>query len=261
MDPKNIPGRFVHFDLMTNDLEAALAFYSQLFGWTVNEVDMGEYGAYTMVADRVRPFGGMVQLDSAAGIPSHWIPYISCLDVDNACAIATDLGATIQVPPTDIEGGHGRFAMLLDPQGALFAPYFHEAATGYDSTIDVGSVEWVELSTSDPDAAIAFYRRVFGWETREMQMGSPEVGPYTVLRSDGMDVGGIMEKPADMPVSAWMLYFRVANLDQAVADAQRLGGSPLFPPFEVDEIGRIVWATDVTGAVFSMIEPSFVAVS
>lgn len=255
MNPKNIPGRFVHNDLMTTDPEKSRRFFTELFGWTTEDVDMGGGEIYTLLSDRVRSFGGIATLDQTLGVPSHWRPYISCPSVDDACALATNLGATLIIEPVDIPGGYGRFALVADPQGAVFSPYAKDNATEYDDTIEAGSIEWYELCTSDPEAATALYTRLFGWETESMHMDS---GPYTVLRSAGMAVGGIMKKMDEMPVSAWIPYIRVPEINQALKDMRQLGGEVYFDPLEIPGIGQISWGADPTGAIFAVLEPALV---
>ncbi len=109
-------GRFVWRDLMTTDPEKAKAFYGELFGWTTNPMDMGDF-IYDILANDGKDFGGVVALDPSHGIPSHWISYIHVPSVDDACATAARLGGTVPVEPMDIPG-IGRFAVIGDPRFA-----------------------------------------------------------------------------------------------------------------------------------------------
>src|SRR5688572_5066270 len=74
-DPAERAGRFVWHDLMTTDAATSLAFYTQLFGWTTKQIDMGPMGMYTMWSSGGRDIGGMVPLDASHGRPSHWMSY------------------------------------------------------------------------------------------------------------------------------------------------------------------------------------------
>jgi predicted enzyme related to lactoylglutathione lyase len=103
-------------ELLTNDTAAAEKFYAQLFGWKAKKG-----GDYTEFAVGDTPDAGMMKIDERWGnVPSHWMPYFQVNDCDGSVAKAKELGGRVNVPPTDIENV-GRFAMLADPQGAMFS--------------------------------------------------------------------------------------------------------------------------------------------
>jgi predicted enzyme related to lactoylglutathione lyase len=113
----NEAGAFIWSELMTSDLAKSKAFYSEVFGWDWGGAD--EY-AEAQVAGRV--IGGVMprRPDMPSEIPDSWLVYFGATDVDSDAKKAVDLGATVVVDPTDIPGT-GRFAVLMDPQGAAFA--------------------------------------------------------------------------------------------------------------------------------------------
>lgn len=256
MTQDTIPGRFVHFDLMTTDLERSKAFFTELFGWQVNTYDIPGAGAYPMFKNGVREFGGIVPLDSSSGQSSHWMIYIGAPDVDAVCERAAARGATLLLPPTDISGGYGRYAVLADPQGAVFAVYTGpEGAPAENGAIEAGSVDWNELVTDAPVEAAAFYGDLFGYQAEVMNGGGPA---YTVLSTGGMPVGGILSKSHEMnmPASVWMTYFRVDDIEATAAEITRLGGKLYSPVFEVEPNGKFAWAADPTGAAFNLHQPA-----
>ncbi len=107
-------------ELISHDAAVAEAFYCNLFGYTTEVMPM-EQGPYTLFKDGDMPRGGLMQMDPAWGeLPSHWMTYVSVADCDATVARATDLGASVQLAPTDIPNV-GRLAILRDPQGAFFA--------------------------------------------------------------------------------------------------------------------------------------------
>jgi predicted enzyme related to lactoylglutathione lyase len=77
-------------------------------------------GAYTTWLKSDGPAGGMMPMPTATQAPSHWLPHFAVANVDAAATKAGTLGAKTFVPPTDIPDT-GRFAVLADPQGAMFA--------------------------------------------------------------------------------------------------------------------------------------------
>jgi predicted enzyme related to lactoylglutathione lyase len=121
----NEPGALCWSELTTRDPQAAETFYTKLFGWTAKhgaasaQVDYTEFGLPGQP-----PGAGMMKMpdDMPAAVPSYWMPYFQVADCDTSTATAQQLGATLMVGPTDIPGT-GRFAILIDPQGAIFAVF------------------------------------------------------------------------------------------------------------------------------------------
>jgi predicted enzyme related to lactoylglutathione lyase len=117
----NEPGAISWNELATRDLDAARRFYSAVFGHGWEDVDTGEAGPpYATFSVDGRAVGGAMQMtaDWPAEVPSHWAPYFAVADPDDAVKRAVDLGAQVTLPPTD--SPYGRFALLRDPQGAVF---------------------------------------------------------------------------------------------------------------------------------------------
>jgi len=114
----NEPGSFAWNELMTDDLDAAIAFYGGLFGWTARTTE-GEM-PYTEFQLDGRSIGGMMA--KPAGMPpeapSMWLVYFAVDDADASAARVTELGGALLMGPMDIEPG--RFATVADPAGAVF---------------------------------------------------------------------------------------------------------------------------------------------
>ncbi|MEN3285074.1 MAG: uncharacterized protein V7607_6214 [Solirubrobacteraceae bacterium] len=110
---------------------------------------------------------------------------------------------------------------------------------------------WVDTLQPDPDAAIAFYAGVFGWEfgTPGEMPGDPP-GRYFVGQLRGSDVAGVGSLPSDaqaLPPS-WNMYVWVESADEAAARAQAAGGAILVEPFDAPPAGRMAVVADPTGA-------------
>ncbi len=116
----NEAGAFAWNELNSRDLSAAKTFYSEVFGWTPNDLDM-EGMSYTEWKLGDKQVAGMMPMPDMvpAAVPAHWLVYFGVDDTDATVSKATDLGATTVVSPTDIPPG--RFAVLADPDGAVFA--------------------------------------------------------------------------------------------------------------------------------------------
>ncbi len=116
----NQPGSFCWNELATTDSQKAGDFYSSLFGW---DRDVQNFGPmeYTMFTNGGRPAAGMFVITPEMGnVPPHWLVYFAVDDCDARTQKANDLGAKTLKPPDDIPG-IGRFSILHDPQGAVFA--------------------------------------------------------------------------------------------------------------------------------------------
>jgi hypothetical protein len=119
------PGALCWSELTTRDPKAAEGFYTKLFGWTA------KHGASSSVMDYTEfrnpgsePGAGMMAMpaDMPAAVPSYWMPYFQVADCDGSVSKAKDLGARLMVGPNEIPRT-GRFAILSDPQGAMFAVF------------------------------------------------------------------------------------------------------------------------------------------
>lgn len=113
-------------ELATRSAASAKAFYTQLLGWTAvpSKDPAMPYTEWTLEGTH---FGGMMEISDQWGpgwqdIPSHWMVYFMVRDVDERAARAVALGGRIHVAPRDIPKV-GRFAVLADPQGAVFAVF------------------------------------------------------------------------------------------------------------------------------------------
>jgi hypothetical protein len=153
-------------------------------------------------------------------------------------------------------GDVGTMAMVADPSGAavgLWQPGEHK---GFTVMAEPGAPGWFELHTRDYDAALPFYRDVFGWDLHTM--GDTPEFRYTTYGEGEAALAGMMDwsamLPSDVP-SHWVIYFTVADSDAAAATVVELGGAITTPP-EDTPYGRLSVATDPTGTSFSMMGPN-----
>lgn len=116
------PGSFgwCQLNVPSEGREKAKAFYTSVFGWTTREDAMPMGDVYTTWLGSDGPRGGMMPMPGGVQAPAHWLLYFAVADVDATAARAKELGGQWMVPPMDIPGT-GRFAVIQDPQGAVFA--------------------------------------------------------------------------------------------------------------------------------------------
>jgi uncharacterized protein len=251
-------GRWLWYELVTPDLAAAEQFYVDVVGWTTTPFEGSPTGPYTMFVrpDGVPEAGAMTLLDdlAATGVPPHWMAYVGVTALEPAVANVVRHGGASISPVFDVPTV-GRMQTIRDPQGAvisLLEPV--TASQAGDSPAPVGGVSWVELMTTDAEAALKFYGAVFGWvRTESMDMGGGVTYHMFGRRADH-SVGGVMAFTPDMTGMPpnWGLYFRVPDLEAAVARATARGAQVLNGPMDVPGDSRIVNMLDPQGAAFSL---------
>src|SRR5829696_5527415 len=132
-----------------------------------------------------------------------------------------------------------------------------EEFVGKREHYEPGTFCWLDLTTTDPEAAKAFYGELFGWEAEDTPAG--EAGTYTMLRLDGDEVGGLYGMEAERreqgATSYWLSYVSVESADAAAARAGELGGTARGDAFDVMEAGRMAIIADKEGAVLALWEP------
>jgi predicted enzyme related to lactoylglutathione lyase len=119
-DVTGVPGSYCWTELTSRDPETATRFYGEVFGWDAHSGEMAEM-AYTEFKNGDRSVAGMMPAPAElpAEVPSYWMPYFEVTDTDKTVTDATALGASVMVPAQDVPTV-GRFAILRDPQGAVF---------------------------------------------------------------------------------------------------------------------------------------------
>jgi predicted enzyme related to lactoylglutathione lyase len=251
MEAVDVLGRFVWHELMTRDVPGAKTFYTRLVGWNAQPWEADP--SYTVCHSSQGPTAGIfaITADFPAEMPAHWVNYIGTRDVDGTVAAAVRAGGSIVKEAEDIKGA-GRYAVLKDPQGAVFAILDPENSSADAAMPPVGSFSWHELATSDNEAAFAFYSSLFGWDAlSRMDMGP--MGTYLIFGSNGVQRGGIMNKPAEMPGPPnWLPYVRVPDADTGFKTATGSGARELMAPMNVPDGGRVAAIIDPTGAAFAI---------
>jgi predicted enzyme related to lactoylglutathione lyase len=132
-----------------------------------------------------------------------------------------------------------------------------EARMQETPTYKPGTFCWIELATTDNEAAKKFYTQLFGWDYVDNPMGPDMV--YTMLKLNGKDVGGLYKLMSDQVAQGvppnWLSYVSVSNADETAEKAKAAGATILKEPFDVYTIGRMAVIQDPTGAVFALWQP------
>jgi len=255
-------GLFSWADVAAANTQAATEFYTGLFGWeAIDQHDPDGNYVYTLFTLDGKLVAGMGQLPD--GMPPLWSSYINVDSVDEVVAAAIANGGQVMMPAMDVMES-GRMAFVVDPTGAVVGLWQPAAHPGAETFRGHNVMAWNELATRDPQAAIAFYSAILPWRIEKMDIPDGSMDYWTIhldTKVDGdadMDDdfnAGIMAMDENWPESLpahWMVYFRVADTDAAVARLTELGGHVSVPPFD-SAAGRISVVSDPEGSTFSVI--------
>jgi uncharacterized protein len=223
------------------DVEAARRFYSSLFGWRFSDAIPADAPGTYLIA--TLDGGDVAAIGPADGQgPAAWNTYVA---VDDADAVATSVrtaGGTVTIEPVDAGPG-GRLAGCVDPRGAHFRLWQPRRRLGAQVTNAPGSWNFSDLHTADAAAAEAFYAPLFGWEFDDVGFATmirrpgygdhlaATVDPGIAERQDGIsaprgfaDAIGWLA-PLDEGPDHWHVTFTVADRDDSVAVAEKIGAT------------------------------------
>jgi hypothetical protein len=251
-----MPGKFVWYELMTTDAEAAAGFYRDVIGWGARDAEIPGL-RYTLFTIEARSVAGLMALPPealAAGARPAWIGYVAVDDVDASTERVKRAGGSVHHGPEDIPDV-GRFAVVADPQGATFALFKGNMEDSHvPSQSTPGGVGWHELHAADWQKVFDFYAGLFGWEKGDtMDMGA--MGLYQLFGKGGPSIGGMFTKPAAEPAPYWLYYVNVPAIEAAMARVKDKGGRVINGPHEVPGGSWIVQCIDPQGAMFALVAP------
>ena len=249
-------------DTWQPELEAAVAFYTGLFGWDAHETSPpGAPRRHFMCELRGRRVTG---IGSPPPIPGHtpvWGTYVWVDDVDRTVAKTREAGGNVILEPFGALDG-GRLALLADPTGGVIAAWQVGENHGAQIVNEPGAWSMSALHTIDLDAAKRFYSSVFGWEYQGFDMGGAEITlalvpgyvggtPMQPVPRSNVAVISDMTGLADGTPPHWSVNFWIADADAAAAKTAELGGSVIQPPFDTPGFRHTVIA-DPQGAVLTL---------
>ncbi|KAA2254841.1 VOC family protein [Solihabitans fulvus] len=252
----NAPGGPAWLDLAATDIATTAAFYTNLFGWSFKSFspEPNSYGVFLLDGKTVAAIGPHTEESTT---PS-WTIYFHTADADATAKAVSAAGGTVRFEPMDVSPS-GRMAGFTDPAGGQFAVWQGGEIPGLETYNVPGSMSWLELYSTDADAAKSFYRTVFEWDTVDMPAGpdmtytiaSPKGGGQTTMHGGMMQLGEA--NLAAGSTSEWHPYFEVADCDAAYAKALELGATELIAPMDTPMAGRTAMVTDPFGAPFALI--------
>jgi len=249
----SLPGKIIWHELLTDTPAASEAFYTELFGWEFESVSFGFASAasanYRLIRHDGRLIGGMIdqsRLDTDEDI-SQWVVLMATDDIERAVGVVAADGGTVFTPPTAL-ANRGRIAVVADPQGALFALLETKDGDPLDYEPELNDFLWHELWTDDGAGAIAFYRRLAGYDLEEKAV--PDDEAYQFLSKDGVPRAGILLNPIEDLPPLWSTYVRVEDPAAITARVEALGGQVLLPVQDRALGGQVALIAGPSGAGF-----------
>jgi uncharacterized protein len=266
-----IPGVPCWVDTSQPDPEAAVDFYSGLFGWEFEDtMPPGSEGKYFVARLHGGEVAAVGSIPESAPPTAMWNTYVSVGSADETASRVRDAGGGVLMEPFDVMNA-GRMAFCTDPEGAAFCVWQAKEHKGARVVNEPGSLNFNGLNTRDVEGARAFYGSVFGWKTLRLDGGFeawtlPGYGDDLErddpdLRKRVAEVGGpagfedvvasinpIADDQPDVPAH-WSVTFSVDNADATAQRAAELGGRVAVPPFDGPWV-RMTVLTDPQGATF-----------
>jgi uncharacterized protein len=248
------PGTPSWIDLSTSDQAAAKSFYGDLFGWSFDDLPMGDdvfYSMATVKGDTVAAIAPQQQEQAAAGVPPHWQMYVTVADVDATSALVEGAGGSVHVPPFDVMDA-GRMAVITDPSGAFLMLWTPSTNIGAERVNEPGAFSWAALVAPPNDRTANFYETVLGLKmiSAPMDDGSKYDG-FTLDGTPETMVAGTIPPPMPGVPPHWSIYFGAEDVDATAAKIAELGGKVIVEPFDIP-VGRMAVAADPQGAMFNL---------
>ena len=266
-----IPGVPCWVDTSQPDPEAAVDFYTGLFGWEFEDVMPPESeGRYFLARLRGGDVAAVGSIPEAVPQVAMWNTYVWVDSADDTASKVGAAGGAVVMEPFDVMDA-GRMAVLTDPEGAAFCAWQAKENKGAAIVNEPGSLNFNGLNTRDIEGAKSFYGSVFGWTTLALDGGAemwtlPGYGDYLErdnpdLRKQTAEAGGpegfvdvvasINPIPDDQPDTPphWSVTFAVDDADATAAKATELGGTVIVPPFDAPWV-RMTIINDPQGATF-----------
>ncbi len=233
-------GKFVWYDLLTVDVEAAEDFYGSLLGWSFKK-----QGRYTVIMNKDKAVAGMIEVKAKDKEvhAARWLASLSVPDVEKAVLIVRRAGGIINEGPVEMEN-RGRGALIRDPQGAQLVLLHSSGGDPEDAEPEIGAWLWVELLTNNSQASLAFYEELGGYESVTLK------DDYWLLKNEEKWRCGIrFVSEKDLEVR-WIPTVRVEDTVVTSKYAEMLGAKVLVAPGDISHNESAALIEDPAGALF-----------
>ncbi len=244
------PGKFIWFDLATDDPAGARTFYGAVFGWTFTPVKDAP-ASYTLIENETGKVGGLFKharpKDAKAG--ARWLSLLSVRDAAAATRLVREHGGGVLLEPKAI-AGRGTHAVFRDPEGAVFGVLAAEGGDPPDTPVEDGDVFWLDLFAHDPAKEAAFYAAIAGYQ---VDVGEVAGRTRTLLSTDGVARAGVAALPAGADKPGWLPYILVSDVPATLARVVSSGGRVVVAPKPDLLGGNLAVIADPSGGVIGIV--------
>jgi predicted enzyme related to lactoylglutathione lyase len=245
-------GKFVWFDLFTDDMAAITPFYQALFGWSFESADGVSQRVQTIFSDNTPIATAVLNTpENRKTKESRWLGYISVKDVDQISKIITANKGVLHVLPRNLPD-RGRVAVATDPEGALFGLLTSPQGDPKDSGMMENQWMGSELWTNDVTAALGFYDKIAGYDHRRVGIGTDS--EYLLLEKNSIPRAGVVPIVWENIKPDWLPYIAVSDVVATTEKVEPLGGRVLVSPDTKMPNSLVAIIADPSGAVFAIQE-------
>jgi predicted enzyme related to lactoylglutathione lyase len=248
---KQIPGKFIWFELASTKPDQLKKFYGDVFGWTFKTITSTNE-EYALVRNGNHAIAGIFKSKPRSDVDfgALWIGMLSVPDPQKTVEIVTNSGGVVHTSPKAVPN-RGTYALLRDPEGALFGVLKSDGGDPLDREIKNGDFLWLDLFAKDTQAASAFYKNLAGYEvtTDEIQ-GVKRV----FLWAGDKYRAGIVPLPEGANRSGWLPYVKVEDVNVMLKKVEAAGGVVMVPPDKSLLDGNLAIFADPLGGIMGIIK-------
>lgn len=243
--------KFIWGDLFTDSPEAAIEFYTSVFGWTSQKTDDESYSL--LINDKTPVCGVAYHTSDKNGVQeSHtrWIGYIAVADVAQTVSLVEKEGGKQLFGPQAIPD-RGTIAIVSDNEDSLVGLLESDSSLPQSRKGETGFWIWVQMFSKAPENSVAFYHNVFGYDVT--------VDPRTnikndyLLSSNGTPQAALSPLPMGVDSSGgWLGVVHVEDVSKSIAKAKMLGGTLLNISNKNEQSENFAIITDPFGGAIGL---------
>lgn len=244
------PGKFIWFELAAVDVQKQKNFYGAVFGWQFQNISQTKE-QYTIIKNDDHQIAGLFQIEprSDARAGALWIGLLSVTDPAKAISIVKNAGGAVHTPATTM-AKRGTYALLRDPEGALFGILKSDSGDPPDRETQTGDFLWLDLYARDIRHAAAFYQQLAGYEIVDDEQGKKR----KFLRAAGRFRAGIVPLPDEANRSGWLPYVKVDDVAATLKRVEAAGGHIMVAPDKSLLNGNLAVFADPLGGIIGIVK-------
>ena len=246
------PGSPCWIELVTPDRDKAVAFYSELLGWTAGE-QSEEFGGYSTFLKDDRPVAGLMPETPGMTGPPTWSVSLATPDAERTAAMAVERGGAVVVPPMEV-ADLGTMVVVADASGMGHGGWQAATFPGIDTSDQAGEPIWFEAYSKDFGVTRDFLRDVFAWDVH--LQGDTDEFRYATNGPEESATAGLMDATVfgEDFLPAWTFYVKVEDMDATVGKVEELGGTVTQGPDDTP-YGLLTEVADPNGQRFKVMVP------